>query len=149
MKEFMRVISVILCLIISASVPAHAGSISTSAYAGSILWATKHSSTNLIKDEEWLAVVLLTEEQDADTPAEDAEVSSLEITMDDLEMNPQEEAEGMEPQDIPEAVEDTLAEPPMEDIMDYISATPGEPEPAMDNPVLYDLIDKTGENQSS
>lgn len=89
-----------------------------------------------------MAATLLTEEQDADPPAEDAEVSPLEITMDDLEMNPQEEAEGMEPQDIPEAVEDTLAEPPMEDIVDYISATPGEL-------ALDDVIDKTGENQNS
>lgn len=53
---------------------------------------------------------------------------------------PGEEAEEMESQDIPEAVEDTLAEPPMEDIVDYISATPGELAP-------NDLIDKTGENQ--
>ena len=134
----MRIICVILCLIIS-----------TTAYAGSMLWATKHSSTNLIKDEEWLADALLTEEPDANPPVEDLEASPLEITMDDTEINPGEEAEGMEPQDIPEAVEDTLAEPPMEDIVDYISATPGEPEPAMDNPVLDDLIDKTGENQSS
>jgi len=129
----MRVICVILCLIISRSVPA---------YAESILWAAKHSSTNLIKDEEWLAATLLTEEQDADPPAEDAEAAPLEITMDDPEMNPQEEAEGTEPQDIPEAVEDTSEELPMEDIVDYISATPGELAPD-------DVIDKTGENQSS
>jgi len=129
----MRVISVILCLILSTSVPA---------YAESILWSTKHSSTNLIKDEEWLADALLAEVPDANPPAEDVEASPLEITMDDPEKNPGEEAEGMEPQGIPEAVEDTLAEPPMEDIVDYISATPGELAPD-------DVIDKTGENQSS
>ncbi len=60
--------------------------------------------------------------------------------MDDLEMNPQEEAEEMEPQDIPEAVEDTSAEPPMEDIVDYISATPGELAPD-------DLIEEGDTNQ--
>ena len=108
----MKVICVIVCLIIS-----------TTAYAESILWETKHSSTNLIKDEEWLADALLTEEQDADPPAEDTEASPLE-TIDNPE--PGEEAEGMEPQDIPEAVKDTLAELPMEDIVDYILATPGE-----------------------
>ena len=129
MKRFMRIICVILCLIIS-----------TTAYAGSILWAAKHLSTNLIKDEEWLADALLTEEQDADPPAEDAEALPLEITMDDPELNPQEEAEGMEPQDIPEAVEDTIAEPPMEDIVDYISATPGELAPD-------DLIEEGDTNQ--
>ena len=134
----MRIICVILCLIISTSVPA---------YAGSILWETKHSSTSLEKDQEWLAATLLTEEQDADPPAEDAEAAPLEITMDDPEMNPQEEAEGMEPQDIPEAVEDTLAELPMEDILDCISATPGEPEPTMDDPVLDDLIEEGDTNQ--
>ena len=96
MKGFMRVISVILCLIISTTV--YTGSISTTAYAGSILWSTKHSSTNLIKDEEWLADALLAEEPDANPPAEDVEASPLEITMDDPEMNPQEEAEEMEPQ---------------------------------------------------
>ena len=132
----MRVISVILCLIISTTV--YTGSISTTAYAGSILWATKHSSTILIKDEEWLA--LLAEEQDANPPAEDAEASPLEITMDDLEMNPQEEAEGMEPQDIPKTGEDTSAELPMEDIVDYISATPGELAPD-------DLIEEGDTNQ--
>ena len=46
----------------------------------------------------------------------------------------------MDPQDIPEAVEDTLAEPPMEDIMDYISATPGELAPD-------DLIEEGDTNQ--
>lgn len=107
-----------------------------------MLWATKHSSTNLIKDEEWLAAALLAEEPDANPPVEDLEASPLEIAMDDPEMNPQEEAEGMEPQDIAEAVEDTSAELPMEDIVDYISATPGELAPD-------DAIDKTGENQSS
>lgn len=120
----MRIICVILCLIISTTV--YTGSITTTAYAESILWATKQSSTNLIKDEEWLADALLAEEPDANHPAEDAEAAPLEITMDDLEMNPQEEAEGMEPQDIPKTGEDTSAEPPMEDIVDYISATPGE-----------------------
>ncbi len=133
----MRIICVILCLIISTTV--YTGSISTTAYAESILWSTKHSSTNLIKDEEWLAAALLTEEPDANPPAEDVEVSSLE-TIDNPE--PGEEAEGMEPQDIPEAVEDTSAELPMEDIVDYISANPGELAPD-------DVIDKTGENQSS
>ena len=54
-----------------------------------MLWATKHSSTNLAKDEEWLA--LLAEEQDANPPAENAEVSSLE-TIDNPE--PGEEAGG-------------------------------------------------------
>lgn len=127
----MRIICVILCLIISTSVPA---------YAGSILWATKHSSTSLEKDQEWLA--LLAEELDANPPIEDLEASPLEITMDDPEINPQEEAEGMEPQDIPKTGEDTSAEQPMEDIVDYISATPGELVPD-------DVIDKTGENQSS
>ena len=136
----MKVLCVILCLIISTTV--YTGSISTTAYAGSILWTTKHSSTSLEKDQDWLAAALLAEEPDVNPPAEDAEASPLEITMDDLEMNPQEEAEGMEPQDIPKAVEDTLAEPPMEDIVDYISATPGELAPD-------DVIDKTGENQSS
>ena len=53
----------------------------------------------------------------------------------------------MESQDIPESVEDTLAEPLMEDIVDYISATPGELAP--DDLAPDDLIDKTGENQSS
>ena len=124
----MRVICVILCLIIS-----------TTAYAGSILWASKHSSTNLIKDEDWLADALLTEEQDADPPAEDAEASPLE-TIDNPE--PGEEAEGMEPQDIPEAVEDILAEPPMEDIVYYISATPGELAPD-------DVIEEGDTNQDS
>lgn len=133
MKEFMRVISVILCLLISTSVPA---------YAESILWSSKHVITNLAKDEEWLAAALLAEEPDANPPVEDLEASPLEIAMDDPEMNPQEEAEGMEPQDIAEAVEDTLAKPLMEDIVDYISATPGEL-------ALDDVIDKTGENQSS
>ena len=71
----MRIICVILCLLISTSVPA---------YAGSILWATKHLSTNLIKDEEWLADALLAGEPDANPPAEDAEAAPLEITMDDL-----------------------------------------------------------------
>lgn len=125
----MRVISVIFCLIIS-----------TTAYAESILWETKHSSTNLIKDEDWLAAALLAEEQGADPPAEDAEATPLEITMDDPEINLREEAEGMEPQDIPEAVEDTLAELPMEDIVDYISATPGELAPD-------DLIEEGDTNQ--
>lgn len=127
----MRVICVILCLIISTSVPA---------YAGSILWSSKHMITNLAKDEEWLADALLAEEPDANHPAEDAEASPLEITMDDLEMNPQEESEEMEPQDIPEAVEDTSAELPMEDIVDYISATPGELAPD-------DLIEEGDTNQ--
>ena len=108
----MRIICVILCLIIS-----------TTAYAESILWSTKHSSTNLIKDEEWLADALLAEEPDANPPAEDVEASPLE-TIDNPE--PGEEAEGMEPQDIPKTGEDTSAELPMEDIVDYISATPGE-----------------------
>ena len=80
MKEFMRIICVILCLIISTTV--YAGSITTTAYAESILWATKQSSTNLIKDEEWLADALLAEEPDANHPAEDAEAAPLEITMD-------------------------------------------------------------------
>ena len=43
-------------------------------------------------------------------------------------------------QDIPEAVEDTSAEPSMEDIMDYISATPGELAPD-------DLIEEGDTNQ--
>ena len=131
MKEFMRVICVILCLIISTSVPA---------YAESILWSTKHSSTNLAEDEESLADALLTEEPDANPPAEDVEASPLEITMDVPEKNPGEEAEGMESQDIPESVEDTLAEPPMEDIVYYISATPGELAPD-------DLIEEGDTNQ--
>ena len=138
-KGFMKVICVILCLIISST--AYTGSILTTAYAESILWSSKHVITNLAKDEEWLADALLAEEPDVNPPAEDVEASLLEITMDDLEMNPQEEAEGMEPQDIPESVEDTLAEPPMEDIVYYISATPGELAPD-------DLIDKTGDNQN-
>ena len=87
-----------------------------------------------------MATALLAEEPDANPPAEDVEVSPLEITMDDPEMNPQEEAEGMEPQDIPKAVEDTLAELPMEDIVDYISATPGELAPD-------DLIEEGDTNQ--
>ena len=133
----MKVISVILCLIISTTV--YTGSISTTAYAGSILWSSKHVITNLAKDEGWLADALLAEEPDANPLAEDVEASPLE-TIDNPE--PGEEAEGMESQDIPEAVEDTLAEPPMEDTMDYISATPDDLAPD-------DLIDKTGENQSS
>ena len=131
MIGFMRIICVILCLIISASIPA---------YAGFILWAAKHLSTNLIKDEERLADALLAEEPDANPPAEDVEAAPLEITMDDPEMNSQEEAEEMEPQDIPESVEDTLAGPPMEDIVDYISATPGELAPD-------DLIEEGDTNQ--
>ena len=109
MIGFMRVICVILCLIIS-----------TTAYAESILWETKHSSTSLDKDQEWLADALLAEELDANPPAEDEEAAPLEITMDDPEINPQEEAEGMEPQDIPKAGEDTLAEPLKEDIHAYL-----------------------------
>ena len=70
----MRIICVILCLVIS-----------TTTYAESILWAAKHSSTNLAKDEEWLAAALLAEEPDADPPAEDAEAAPLEITMETIQ----------------------------------------------------------------
>lgn len=48
----MRVISVILCLLISTRVPA---------YAGSILWSSKHVITNLAKDEEWISEQLFSE----------------------------------------------------------------------------------------
>ena len=84
MKRFMKVICVILlCLIISASVPAYAGSISTTAHAGSILWSTKHSSTSLEKDREWISEQLLSEQsvtameaiEDIDGDIEDPEDS--------------------------------------------------------------------------
>lgn len=107
MKGFVKVICVILCLIISST--AYTGSILTTAYAESILWAAKHSSTNLIKDEEWLAATLLTEEQDAAPPAEDVEASPLE-TIDNPE--PGEEAEGMESIVIPDEMDSAIPDEP-------------------------------------
>ena len=70
----MRIICVILCLILSTSVPA---------YAESILWSTKHSSTSLEKDQEWISEQLLSEQsvtameaiEDIDGDIEDPEDS--------------------------------------------------------------------------
>lgn len=73
MKGFMRVISVILCLIISTTV--YTGSISTTAYAGSILWAAKHSSTSLEKDQEWLLSATTEDGEDID----DVEATASDI----------------------------------------------------------------------
>ena len=64
MKGFMKVLCVILCLIISTTV--YTGSISTTAYAGSILWAAKHSSTSLEKDQEWLLSATTEDGEDID-----------------------------------------------------------------------------------
>lgn len=69
----MRVISVILCLIISTTV--YTGSISTTAYAGSILWAAKHSSTSLEKDQEWLLSATTEDGEDID----DVEATASDI----------------------------------------------------------------------
>ena len=80
----MRVISVILCLIISASVPAHAGSISTTAYAGSILWSSKHVITNLTKDQEWLLSATSEEVEDLE---DDVEATASD--MEDLKADPE------------------------------------------------------------
>ena len=73
MKGFMRVISVILCLIISTTV--YTGSISTTAYAGSILWAAKHSSSSLEKDQEWLLSATTEDGEDID----DVEATASDI----------------------------------------------------------------------
>lgn len=70
----MRVICVILCLIISTTV--YTGSISTTAYAESILWSSKHLITNLAKDEEWL--LSATTEDGEDIDDEEATASDIE-----------------------------------------------------------------------
>ena len=159
----MRVICVILCLLISTTV--YTGSISTTAYAESILWATKHSSTNLEKDQEWLA--LLVEETIVTEPL------LMEATREESEIEPPAPPEG--PQDLQETMEETAedvsTEPiaplvegteatPLEILID--STTPDEiqeyaaPEEYLEYATqeegveeIIEPIDKTGENQNS
>ena len=95
MKRFMKVICVILlCLIISASVPA---------YAEPILWSTKHSSTNLAKDEEWISEQLFSE-----PPVTAMEV--MEATASDME-DPEDSEEFIEIIDATLVVEGTESTP--------------------------------------
>lgn len=89
MKEFMRVISVILCLLISTTV--YTGSISTTAYAGSILWSSKHVITNLAKDEEWLLSAKTEDGEDIDDV--EATASDIEDSEADSEADPEADPE--------------------------------------------------------
>lgn len=145
----MRVISVILCLIISTSVPA---------YAESIMWATKHLSTSLEKDQEWISEQLLSEQsvtameamEDIDGDIEDPEDSEEFIEIIDATLV----VEGTEatPLVITEAtpleitMDSTTSDEIQEDSVEYAA-----PEESMDEGVeeINALIDKTGENQSS
>lgn len=79
----MRIICVTLYLIISTSVPA---------YAESILWAAKHSSTNLIKDEEWLLSATTEDGEDIEDDVE-ATASDIEDPEADLEADPKADPE--------------------------------------------------------
>lgn len=80
MKGFMRVISVILCLIIST----------TTAYTNTVLWSKAHSSTNLIKDEGWI------EEQ---ISAEALFVTTMELEMPVTTVEGIEDITGLAPDD--------------------------------------------------
>lgn len=78
----MRVISVILCLLISTRVPA---------YAGSILWSSKHVITNLAKDEEWLLSATTEDGEDIDDV--EATASDIEDSEADSEADPEADPE--------------------------------------------------------
>ena len=135
---FMKVIFVILCLIISTSVPA---------YAGSILWSKAHASTRLEKDQQWLSEALLAEET-YDEPL------LMEAMAEEPEMEPEEsteismkEPESTEPQETStEGVEELSAGPPAEVIVEDISPTPDElytaSEEGLDEQLDEQLIDE-------
>ena len=78
----MRIICVILCLIISTSVPA---------YAESILWLSKHVITNLVKDEEWLLSATTEDGEDIDDV--EATASDIEDSEADSEADPEADPE--------------------------------------------------------
>lgn len=80
MKRFMIVICVILCLIIS-----------TTAYAESILWSSKHVITNLAKDEEWLLSATTEDGEDIDDV--EATASDIEDSEADSEADPEADPE--------------------------------------------------------
>ena len=146
-KRFVRVICVILCLIIS-----------TTAYAESILWSTKHSSTSFEKDQEWISEQLLSEQsvtameaiEDIDGDIEDPEDSEEFIEIIDATLV----VEGTEatPLVITEAtpleitMDSTTSDEIQEDSVEYAA-----PEESMDEGVeeINAPIDKTGDNQSS
>lgn len=141
----MRLICVILCLIISTSVPA---------YAGSMLWATKHSSTNLAKDEEWLLSATTEAGKDVEEAIEDID-GDTEDPEADPEADPEDSVEYIDPTLVMEETEAT----PLETLMDSTtldeiqedSVEYAAPEESMDEGVeeIIAPIDKTGENQSS
>ena len=93
----MRVICVILCLIISTSAPA---------YAGSIPWSSKHVITNLAKDEEWLLSATTKDGEDID---------DVEATASDIE-DPEADSEA-DPEDSVAFIDATL-------VMEGTEATP-------------------------
>ena len=137
----MRIICVILCLILSKSVPA---------YAGSILWTTKHSSTSLEKDREWISEQLLSEQsvtameaiEDIDGDIEDPEDSEEFIEIIDATLV----VEGTEATPLEITMDSTTSDEIQEDSVEYAA-----PEESMDEGVeeINAPIDKTGENQSS
>lgn len=140
----MRIICVILCLIIS-----------TTAYAESILWSSKHVITNLAKDEEWLLSATTEDSEDIDDV--EATASDIEDSEADSEADP--EADSVAFIDPTLVVEGTEAVP-LEITMD--SSTTDEiqedaalehtaHEESMDEGVeeINAPIDKTGEDQSS
>ena len=159
MMEFMRVICVILCLIISTSVPA---------YAESILWATKHSSTSLEKDQEWISGQMLSEQSvtameaiedtasdmedpEADPEADSEEFIDVTIVMEGMEgtestpleiiMDPTTPDEIQEDEGLGDGVEDATLDDgqetaaPEEDGVD-------EPEHPEEDGVKEDLVDE-------
>lgn len=105
----MRVISVILCLIISTTV--YTGSISTTAYAGSILWAAKHSSTSLEKDKEWLLSATTEDGEDID----DVEATASDIA--DSEVDSKDSVAFIDATLVMEGTEEAEATP-LETLMD-------------------------------
>lgn len=132
----MRVISVILCLIIST----------TTAYAGSVLWSKAQASTNLIKDEGWieeqisaevLFVTIMDLEMSVTTVEGIEDITGLSPDDEGIEiidsMIVEEWSEGSEGSEEPTADTPEAPEPPeapaVEDAVEYMVTTPDEGNP--------------------
>lgn len=119
-----------------------------------MLWATKHSSTNLAKDEEWLLSATTEAGKDVEEAIEDID-GDTEDPEADPEADPEDSVEYIDPTLVMEETEAT----PLETLMDSTtldeiqedSVEYAAPEESMDEGVeeIIAPIDKTGENQSS
>lgn len=129
----MRVISVILCLILSTSVPA---------YAGSILWSSKHVITNLAKDEEWLLSATTEDGEDIDDV--EATASDIEDSEADSEADPE-----ADPEDSVEYIDATLVMEGTEAVPLEITMDPTTPNDIQEYEAPEDGVDEDVEHTAS